>query len=75
MKVLEQSESKDKKKSIMSLLALIFPNHNPVITPNGINLINLDTKQTSVIDNNNFEIFRNVFKEVFCCSSLLTKEV
>ena len=57
MKVLEQSQDKDKKSAIIMLLTLLFPDYIPMITKNSIILNKPESKETRLIDNENFEIF------------------
>ena len=57
MKVLEQSQDKDKKSAIIMLLTLLFPDYMPMITRNSIILNKPENKETRLIDNENFEIF------------------
>lgn len=70
MKVLEQSQDKDKKNAIIMLLTLLFPDYSPAITKNSIILMQMDTKQSMLIDNNNFEIFQDALKQILCVNSL-----
>lgn len=72
MKVLEQSQDKEKKKSITMLLKLLFPNFNAVITKNSIILTNPLEKgsQPILIDDNNFDLFQQVLKQVLCVNSI-----
>lgn len=71
MKVLEQSEGgKEKKSAIIMLFKLLFPDYIAMITKNSIILSNPDTKQTVLIDNNNFEWFQSIIKEILCVSNI-----
>lgn len=72
MKVLEQSQDKEKKKSITMLLKLLFPNFNSVITKNSIILTNPLEKESQpiLIDDNNFDLFQQVLKQVLCVNSI-----
>lgn len=69
MKVLQQSQDIHKKASIITLLKLLFPDYSAAITKNSIILTAKD--QVVLIDNNNFETFQSVLKEVLCTNSLL----
>ena len=70
MKVLEQSQDKEKKIAIITLLKLLFPNHTSMITKNGILLVEED--KTVIIDGDNFDIFQQVLSEIFCVSNLFS---
>ena len=70
MKVLEQSLDKDKKNAVIMLLTLLFPDYIPVITRNSIILTKQGENQPLLIDDNNFDIFQSVLKEILCVSSL-----
>lgn len=70
MKVLEQSQDKDKKNAVIMLLTLLFPDYIPVITRNSIILTKQGENQSLLIDDNNFNIFQSVLKEILCVNSL-----
>ena len=70
MKVIEQFDTSDKKISILTLFTLLFPNYKPIITPNSIILNNFETKENVIIDDNNFDNFQNVIKQVLCFNKL-----
>ena len=70
MKVLEQSQDKDKKSAIIMLLTLLFPDYIPMITRNSIILNKSENKETRLIDNENFEIFQDAIKEILCVNSI-----
>lgn len=70
MKVLEQSQDKDKKNAVIMLLTLLFPGYIPVITRNSIILTKQGENQPLLIDDNNFDIFQSVLKEILCVNSL-----
>lgn len=70
MKVLEQSQDKDKKNAVIMLLTLLFPDYIPVITRNSIILTKQGENQPLLIDDNNFDIFQSVLKEILCVNSL-----
>ncbi len=70
MKVLEQSQDKDKKNAVIMLLTLLFPDYIPAITRNSIILTKQGENQPLLIDDNNFDIFQSVLKEILCVNSL-----
>lgn len=68
MKVLEQSQDKDKKVAIITLLKLLFPNYSAMMNKNSIIFTSADS--TVLIDDNNFTIFQEAIREILCVSSL-----
>lgn len=70
MKVLEQSQDKDKKNAIIMLLTLLFPEYTPIITRNFIMLNKMADKETRLIDNDNFDVFQDALKEILCVNSI-----
>ncbi len=75
MKVIDQSESKEKKTALTKTLSLFFPSCNIGITPNSIFFLNAETRQTiATIDSNNFDIFQDILKKVTCIHSLFNQD-
>lgn len=74
MKVLMQQEMQNQKIAITTLLSLLFPQYSPLLTPNSILLNNFETKDTKIIDNNNFDMFQEILKQVLCLSSIFQGE-
>lgn len=70
VKVLEQSTDKDKKKSIITILKILFPQYSALITKNSIILADTETQENILIDDNNFEMFQGILKEILCVNSL-----
>ena len=68
MKVLEQSEDENKKRAVTTLLMLLFPTYSVVMMPRSIILTK--DEQTVMVDENNFDLFQGVIKEVLCVSSV-----
>ena len=69
MKVLEQSQDKDKKNAIIMLLKLLFPDYIAVITKNSI-ILTIQDGETVLIDEQNFPIFQSVVKQILCVHSM-----
>lgn len=69
MKVLEQSQDKDKKGAIIMLLKILFPEYIAMITKNSI-ILTIVGKEPILIDDNNFDTFQAVLKEVLCVHSI-----
>lgn len=74
MKVLEQSQDKDKKNAIIMLLKLLFPEYVAQITKNSIILTKVEEDVTVLIDNNNFAMFQDILKVVLCVDSIYQGE-
>lgn len=70
MKVLEQSQDKDKKSAIIMLLKILFPDYIAMITKNSIILTITGGNAPVLIDDSNFEVFQAVLKEVLCVHSI-----
>lgn len=71
MKVLEQSDSQEKKTAIKTLLSLLFPNYKAMLTPNSIIFNDMSTKETKMVDTNNFNYLQDIINEVLCTKNLL----
>lgn len=67
MTIMSEKETKDKKFATQQLLQLLFPGYKPVFTPRSILLQGEGTSQ--MIDENNFEAFQEVVKQIFCVSN------
>lgn len=75
MKVLEQSQDKEKKIALITLLKLLFPEYTAMITKNSIILTIVgETAKTVMIDDNNFTVFQSVIRQVLCVNSLFQGE-
>ena len=74
VRVLEQSQDKTKKAAIITLLKLLFPNHSAVLTKNSVILRLIDGQDTILIDNDNFDHFQAVLKDVLCVNSIFQGE-
>lgn len=74
MKVLEQSQDKTKKKALITLLKLLFPDYIPMLTKNSIILKHDGDEQTVLVDDNNFASFQAVLKEILCVNSIFQGE-
>ena len=67
MTIMSEKEARDKKKATQQLLQLLFPNYSILFTPRSIMLQGKDN--SSIIDENNFEAFQQVLKQIFCVSN------
>lgn len=57
------------KESILMLLALLFPDRKIEFINNKIQLKSEDEQICNYIDNNNFELFKNILTQMFCLKS------
>lgn len=74
MKVLGQSQDKNKKqKMIQTLLLLLFPDRDSLILPSSITLTAKGLTPI-VIDDNNFEILQDYLKIILCAQSMFQGE-
>lgn len=69
MKILQQTKDADKKSAVITLLKLLFPDYSAAITKNSIILM-IPNGPTTLIDNDNFDVFQKVIKEILCVNSL-----
>lgn len=67
MTIMLEKETRDKKLATQQLLQLLFPQHKVIFTPRSILLQGNDSSQ--IIDENNFEIFQEILKQVFCVAN------
>lgn len=70
MKVIQQTEMKDKKQCIIDFFNMIFPQEQCLITPNNFIFRNRDTGEAKIIDDNNFSFLQENIKQVFSVNSL-----
>ena len=66
MTIMNEKETVDKKYAVMQVLQLLFPNYNVLLTP--MSLIFQKEDLSITIDDNNFEIFQKVLREIFCAT-------
>ena len=64
MTVMLEKETRDKKSATLQVLSLLFPDTNVVITPRS--LIFSSKGESKTVDENNFEAFQSVMKQIFC---------
>lgn len=66
MTMLQSPEMKDKKQCVIDVLSLIFANKRIAFTPNSLLFTDIKTNESSIVDENNFDVFQNVLKQIFC---------
>lgn len=67
MTIMQEQETKDKKQAVISFFQMVFPKAKTVITPQSI-LLSQDGI-TIPIDESNFDILQDYFKNIFCVNS------
>ena len=55
MMIMKDKETQEKKRSVLQLLNLIFPNYKAMITPQSLIFTSPDNNESIMIDDNNFE--------------------
>lgn len=68
MTVMSEKEAQNQKESVLKVLQLLFPEVNALLTPRSLVL------GKSMIDENNFEAFQTILKEIFCLKSQLGQQ-
>lgn len=66
MMIMKDKETQEKKRSVLQLLNLIFPNYKAMITPQSLIFTSLDSNEPIMIDDNNFDSLQEIIREVFC---------
>lgn len=64
MMIMQEKEAKDKKIATQKVLTLIFPEYKVLFTPNS--LLFQKENETIIVDSNNFELFQEVLRQIFC---------
>ena len=64
MMIMQEKEAKDKKIATQKVLTLIFPEYKVLFTPNS--LLFQKESETIIVDSNNFELFQEVLRQIFC---------
>ena len=72
MTIMNEKEAVEKKHSVQSLFSILFPNYRIFFTPRAIVIQKED--DSVLIDENNFQIFQDYLKEIFCFNSNAKKE-
>ncbi len=66
MTIMNEKEVRDKKEAVISVLTLVLPDYTVLFTPNSLLFKKDDLMIT--IDEDNFEIFQQALREIFCMS-------
>ncbi len=66
MMIMSEKEAKDKKDAVKQVLTLLLPEYQVLFTPKSLVFKKDDI--TVIIDENNFEAFQKVLRDIFCMS-------
>lgn len=64
MMIMSEKEAKDKKEAVKQVLTLLLPDYQVLFTPNS--LVFKKDEITILIDEENFEIFQEALRDIFC---------
>lgn len=64
MTIMNQKEQREIKKSVQQVLSLLFPNNRVLFTPRSL-ILSKEGNEDVLIDENNFELLQEVFRQVF----------
>ena len=67
-------ESQQAKLNVLSILTLLFPDYTINLGIKAIQLQHFQTKEIAEINDNNFQIFKNIVNEMFCLKGDNDKE-
>ena len=73
MMIMTDKDALDKKKNVMSVLNLLFPNAKIFFTPRAL-LIQQDEQNTTMIDGENFQHLQEILEKIFCFDNKKNKE-
>jgi hypothetical protein len=73
MKVLSQSQDKEKKLAVNTLLLLLFPEYKVAIMPKSI-ILTKENMPPTMIDDNNFEELQNLLKAILCIDNIFSTD-
>lgn len=64
MMIMSEKEARDKKEAVKQVLTLLLPDYQVLFTPNS--LVFKKDEITILIDEENFEIFQEALRDIFC---------
>lgn len=64
MMIMSEKEARDKKEAVKQVLTLLLPDYQILFTPNS--LVFKKDEITILIDEENFEIFQEALRDIFC---------
>lgn len=65
MMVMTEKETTDKKRCVLDVLKLLFPDYKILLTPRSL-VFQKDGLDTIMIDEDNFEFLQEVLRQIFC---------
>ena len=65
MMVMTEKETTDKKRCVLDVLKLLFPDYKVLLTPRSL-VFQKDGTDTITIDEDNFEALQEVLRQIFC---------
>ena len=68
MMVMKEKETADKKRCVLDVLNILFPKHKVIFTPKSMLLQNMDSKESIIIDEDNFDFLQEVLRAIFCAN-------
>ena len=66
MMIMQEEEAKDKKEATKKVLTILFPNKQVLFTPQSLLFRDMDTNETIMVDESNFEQLQEVLRQIFC---------
>lgn len=63
-------EEAKEKNNVINFISLLFPLGRVMMTPNGIIISFPEQNQTTLIDKDNFHLFQEVLRQIFCTDSI-----
>lgn len=65
MMVMTEKETVDKKKCVLDVLKLLFPNYKILLTPRSL-IFQFEGAENITIDENNFDFLQEILRAIFC---------
>lgn len=69
MMIMQEKEVKDKRIATLQVLTLLFPQYKVFITPTALSFNNIETKESIVVDESNFEQLQVYLRQIFCTNT------
>lgn len=66
MMMMMQKEDAERRSATQSVLSLLFPNSKVIFMPRSIVISWIDNDIQTTLDNENFELFQSVARQIFC---------
>ena len=72
MTIMSEKETRDKKEAVKQLFSIILPKYTTIFTPQSI-ILKIDDNNC-IIDENNFDAFQAILREIFCFNSGMSQD-